>query len=135
MHGKGLIILHAAIAGCIAAFVTSMGYRGLSRTLEWDALTWSLAGAAVICLGWFICSVGLLFRRRWGWWGSLVCVLSICSILGYFMFLPTSAGPHSDPSGFLRVVFAALLTPFAGAVLLLLLIWRQLFRDIRYDAH
>lgn len=122
MNTRGLTLLHILIASLVFLGSIVAGVRA-SRT---EGLLCCLP--ALFLLPWFVCSVGLLFRRKWAWWGSLGSVLMVYGVLAYFLLLPVPSGSHSDPSGFLTVVGLLLMVPFALVIVLLLLIRRQVLR-------
>ena len=122
MNTRALTLLHTLIA----SFVFLGSIVGGVRASRTEGLLCYLP--AVFLLPWFVCSVGLLFRRKWAWWGSLGAVLMLYGGLACFLLVPVASGSHSDPSGFLTVVGLALMVPFALAIILLLLVRRQVLR-------
>ncbi len=121
MNMKALLVLHASFAGLVFAGTAAAGLRASVK----NGLLCFVP--ALLLLIWFVSSIGMYWLKKWAWWGSFGSVLGVCCILAYLAILPVPSSAHSDPSGFLMLVYVALMTPFAGALMLLLLIRRKVF--------
>jgi len=124
MNTKKLTVLHALIATAALAGSTICAF-GAPRP---EAFQWFLP---VLLFPWFMCAVGLLFQRQWAWRGSFGMVVLYYLVLGYFLLQPVPGGTASDPSGFLMIAGIALMVPFSGVILLLLVIRRRLFGGLQ----
>jgi hypothetical protein len=119
MNTKVLTLLHTLIA-CLVFVGSIVAGARASRT---EGLVCCLP--ALLFLSWFVCSIALLLRRKWAWWGSFGSVLMIYGVLAYSWLLPVPRGAHSDPSGFLNLIGLVLMVPLAFVIVLLLVVRRH----------
>jgi len=120
MNIKVLTLLHSLIASF--AFLGSVVASGRAYKTE-GLLCFVLP---LLILPWLVCSFGLLFRRRWAWWGSLGAVLVLYAVLGYLLMLPGAGDVYSDSFGFLTLAGLAPMVPLAIVLVLLLVGRRQI---------
>jgi hypothetical protein len=67
---KTLLILHLLWAVCFATVSTFTAEADIGDRI-----------LAAVCYGWVAVALGLIFKKRWGWWGSLVCLVGASCFL------------------------------------------------------